>query len=51
MWIAWNLWLAGVVTLQELDEHWTVRDMVLANQILQAKDAAESRYYKRMSKK
>ncbi len=46
-WPIWRLILQGVATLQEIETHWSLSDVVAANRALDAKLDAERQAYEK----
>ena len=38
-WFVWRVVVSGLATLRDIDEHWTIKDLIDANAILDTQDA------------
>lgn len=38
-WFVWRVVVSKLATLREIDEHWTIKDLIDANAILDTQDA------------
>lgn len=43
-WPVWRLIFEGVATLQEVEQHWSIDDVLDANEMLDAKAEAQAAY-------